>query len=81
MKQILFVAIVGLMISTNVIGQGKASIRGRITDDGGANVVGAAVQLLSRAGAQLSADSLIPKQELYRKTSSRTRCAWLAWFC
>jgi len=55
MKQILFVAIVGLMITTNVIGQGKASIRGRITDDGGANVVGAAVQLLSRAGAQLSA--------------------------
>jgi len=53
MKTTLLLAIAVLVFSTSAAAQNMASVRGRVTDERGAGVVGAEVWLRSRAGAHL----------------------------
>ena len=53
MKTILLAAIVVLMIATSAVAQNVASVRGRVTDERGAGVPGAEVNLRSRSVAHL----------------------------
>src|SRR5437016_4827278 len=53
MKRILLLTFVVLMISASAVAQNIASLRGRVTDERGAAVVGADVNLRSRAGTHL----------------------------
>ena len=53
MKTTIMLAIVISMISTSAVAQNMASVRGRVTDERGAGVVGADVQLRSRSVAHL----------------------------